>query len=320
MTNALREHQKPFRYFSLPQQPPVPTRRHAERVRFAIITSVRDLASEGVGNRRTTRPGEEVYVKGTLEYALEQCVRGKLAHFLELVLVITDDTERDMKKLASPLPLRPTRELPWIHPLAMRTRHGELVSSITRNIQSSYRLLPLSDKGGRAAEKRRFEDRIRSAMALHGAQVLVSDHFLCRVEHLISPQFYDLQNKVLNIHPGISDRYHRFRTPGATPYADAIERAQGLRGPAHHRTGASFHIMEQEIDAGPVMVDVERTPVGAHDEWKDLCARNYPLSKNPAFSEGLIHYAQHIYPRLEMIDLNILQPFETDQPLYDRVA
>ncbi len=318
--NTLREHQKPFRYFMPQGETPGLYRQRPERLRVAIITSIRDLIAEGVGQHKDTSMGEDAYVKGTLEYAIQESIRGKLAHFLEIVLVINDDTQRDMDKLGNPMPLRPQREMPWVHPVNMRTRSGELVSGITRNIPSNFRLLPLHEKEKRATEKRKFEDSIRGAMEAHDAQVLISDHYLCRVDYLIDDACCDLRNKVLNTHPGISDPYHRFRTPGATPYTDAIDRAAGRRGDIHNRTGASFHLMRKEIDAGPVLVDVERTPVFATDAWSTVCNRNYPLSKNPAFAEGLIHYAEHYYPRLNQIDLQTLEPYETDRALYEQAA
>lgn len=317
---TLREHRKPLRYFTRPGETPGVNGRRPEMLRAAIITSLRDLIVEGVGKRREGLFRETGYVKGTLEYAIEQTTRGKLAHFLEIALVIVDDTERDMAKLDNVLPLRPTREMPWVHPLDMRNRGGDSIISVTRSIPSSYRLLPLADKEGRATAKKHFEDRVRGAMEAHDAQILISDHFLCRIQHLIDPRYHNLSGRVLNTHPGISDRRHRFRTPGNTPYADAIERARGERGPVHGRTGASFHIIDDEIDTGPVIFDAECTPVYADDEWPDLCVRNYPLSKNLAFVEGARHYVTHVYPELGRLDLSSLEPYDTDESMYDRDA
>lgn len=320
MVLAAREHLKPLRYFTQPGEVPGLNGHRPEMLRAAVITSLRDLIVEGVGRVRNEGVRERGYVKGTLEYAIEECTRGKLAHFLDIVLVIVDDTERDMAKLGNPMPLRPQREQPWVHPLNMRNREGDLIMGITRNIPSEYRLLPLSDVAGRAIAKKRFEDRVRGAMEAHDADILISDHFLCRVQHLIDPRYHNLQGRVLNTHPGISDRSHRFRTPGNTPYMHAIERALGLRGPVHEKTGASFHIIDDDIDTGPVIFDAECTPVYPDDNWPDLCARNYPLSKNRAFVEGVRHYTAHIYPQLANIDWATMEPFEAEDSPYDREA
>ncbi len=311
-----REHQKPYRYFTVAGETPTSAAR-PERVRAAIITSMRDLIVEKFCVQPDADTSDFVpRIKGTLEHAIIQSTRGRLAHCLDIVVVIHDDTERDMHKLDNVFPLTPEREKPWVHPLNLRNRQGDLVTTITRHIPSNYRLLPLTDTEGRATEKQRFEERIRLTMEMHGAEILISDHFLCRIEHLINPHRYDLWNKVLNTHPGISDTRHRFRNPGVTPYIDAIKRARGENGVRHNLTGASFHLIRTGIDDGPVLMDAECTPVYPGDDWPALCRRNYPNSKNPVFVEGVLHYLHYVYPHLEKIDPEELQPYETDQPVY----
>src|SRR3989344_6480159 len=101
------------RYFSpsteLHFQPP------KERLRIAIITSIRDLLEEHVGTETSLPEGRTVYVKGTLERAIDELREGELRRYIELVAIITDDTEKDLKK--SGYPLQPTTGMPWVHPL-----------------------------------------------------------------------------------------------------------------------------------------------------------------------------------------------------------
>lgn len=322
MSEALREHHKPLRYFVPENEIPGAASKRHEKIRAAVITSFRDLIVEGVGTKRMMN-GREQYVKGTLEHAVEQCRHGALAHYLDIALVIHDDTERDFAKLGKAFVKRPGKIDPWYFPTNLRNRAGELVTHITRNIPSDFRHVPLKDPAfaqERSDRKLAFETRVRRIMELHDVNVLISDHFLCRVQYLIDQRHFDLRNKVLNTHPGISDRRHRFRTPGNTPYLDAILRARGERGAVHTMTGASFHVIDEDIDTGPVLFDAERTPVLPEDQWEDVCARNYPLSKNLAFTEGVAHYAHAIYPRLGSISIDALEPYETDKPVYDSAA
>ena len=86
-----------------------------ERLRIAIITSIRDLLEEHVGTETSLPEGRTVYVKGTLERAIDELREGELRRYIELVAIITDDTEKDLKK--SGYPLQPTKGMPWVHPL-----------------------------------------------------------------------------------------------------------------------------------------------------------------------------------------------------------
>ena len=287
-----------------------------ERLRIAIITSIRDLLEEHVGTETSLPEGRTVYVKGTLERAIDELREGELRRYIELVAIITDDTEKDLKK--SGYPLQPTKGMPWVHPLNLPIDGRTYALELYWHVPSRYRLLKRAEKEKRATGKQTFEAKIRSIMEFTDAEVLVSDHFLCQIEHLIRKDSYNLFGKVLNTHPGITQAHHPFEARGKEPYQKAIQQAKanevdpisGQRKPEseqHFLAGSSFHVINDEFDAGAVLCDTEMTVIHPNDHILSLAARNYLYSKPMAFRRGLMHYASHVWPRLSSIDWNNLQ-------------
>jgi folate-dependent phosphoribosylglycinamide formyltransferase PurN len=271
-------------------------------VRVAFLTSIRDVGTDD-------RNGSFVAAKeGTVEMegALERFVRetwhgGALFGLAELTLVITDDCERDMR--TSDYPILPCDDRIWIHPLGLATGRGIPVTKLTRNIPSRFRILPKDATLRRVWEKRNFEEAVLAAMRETGTDILISDHYMARIDYLV--EVLGLYGKVLNIHPAITVPTHEFAFPGKTPTADAIRRAQ--QEPSVF-TGATLHIMNAEIDKGPPLALIAGTPVYADDEPQWLRYRNYQASKLPILIHGLVHYIGRIYPYLGSINLSSLEP------------
>src|SRR5262249_12100406 len=115
---------------------------------------------------------------------------------LELVGIVTDDTESDVQKnkLGS-YSLRPKRGYDWIHPLDLKLGSISVVEDLTFHIQSSFRHIPLSNYT-RAYEKERFEDELYKIVAHTKPDILISDHFMVRLDKLLKR--YGLYGRVLN--------------------------------------------------------------------------------------------------------------------------
>jgi folate-dependent phosphoribosylglycinamide formyltransferase PurN len=295
-----------------------------ERLRVALITSVRDLVAERVGQHVPSPDGAGLYVKGTLERAIDELRGGYLARYVQLVAIITDDLEKDLHPKG--YPLMPTKGQPWIHPLSLRIDGRTLARDLYWHIPSRHRLLKLSDRERRAEQKYEFENKVRSILLSTDADVLLSDHFIGRIEYLIREDCHRLFGRVLNTHPGITHAAHPFKTRGLTPYQDAIAHARGYRvnpgtgaceplAAPHGRAGSSFHVIDRDFDTGPVLCDTEATPVHPDDEWLTLAARNYHRSKPLAFRHGLMHYTAHVWPHLSSIDWGQLREIHREEPL-----
>jgi len=270
-------------------------------VRVAFLTSIRDIGKDEKGGTVVaTREGPR-YMEGVIErFVTETRTQGALFGYAELAFVVTDDMPKDLQ--GSPYPTSPESGVPWIHPLTLKVGSGLLVADVTVNIPSVFRALPREATAERAAEKLRFERAVLDAMRMVKADVLISDHYMARVEHLVGS--LGLFGKVLNIHPAITLHGHEFAFPGKTPTRDAIARA---RSGQTVFTGATLHVMDGEIDHGPPVAYMAGTPVYADDEPEYLRYRNYQASKLPLFIGGLRHYIGRIYPHLGSIDLSSLE-------------
>jgi folate-dependent phosphoribosylglycinamide formyltransferase PurN len=277
--------------------------RPRQPLRAIILTSIRDVGvQENVG--QFERSGDpKTYTKGTLETALEACQDDRLGGFLEIVGIITDDREKDLA--GTDFVAHPSTVGRWILPRDMRTSNGTLASDITFNIPSTFRSLPLSDVTGRSELKRAFEGAVFQLFEHTQADVIISDHFLARIDYLLRPDAFNLSGRVLNTHPGITRADHPYPCLGNRPYDLARLHAKGwhqsddkklTRVPVHTWAGATFHIVTHEIDRGPVLCDAELTPVSPNDSDISFARKMYQTSKYHAFIDGIRHYASSFYP------------------------
>lgn len=283
----------------------VPAVQPQRPVNIAFLTSVRDTGTcDRNGTMIQTAEGMR-YMEGTIERTiLESREGGALAGILSVVAVITDDMEKDMRK--SDYPLRPEAGRPWLHGQDLRNDDDSFVigPDTTHLIPSNFRALPLSDTDGRAESKRDFERQVSQLMEQRQADVLVSDHYMARIEYLVNGTFKKF-GRILNIHPAVTIPGHPFRFCGKTPTQDAIDQA---RSGVDTRTGATLHIVDEIIDHGPPLAHIEHTPVHGEDEPQHLRYRNYQLGKLPLFIAGMRHYIENVFPYLDQIDLQSLSP------------
>ena len=274
-------------------------------LRVVFLTSIRDVgADEKVGRYSSPRDSGS-FLKGTIQAVVEESVYGSLRGVVEVVGIVTDDGPKDLK--GSGYVASPEQDGEWIFPRDLRGPDGELVGSLTRNIPSSFRELPMKDTAGRRELKLQFEERVYEVFQSTGADVLLSDHFLARLEYLIDRRSFGLSGRVLNTHPGITRFEHPYRTVGKNPYELMRHHALGLvlKAPGEYRrvaphpvAGASFHFITEGIDTGPVICDAEQTPISFDDPESVIVHNLYRTSKNPVCINGLLHYANTMYPLL----------------------
>lgn len=279
-------------------------------IRVAFLTSVRDVGAEEHVGRTINVVGNRIYVKGCLQHVVECANEGDLYGYAHIVAVINDDCRGDMSK--GGYPLKPRRGRPWIHPRTLKNSSGDLLTDITYNIPSKFRRLPSGDHVGRKESKLEFEKAIWEIIRQARADIVVSDHFMCKIEYLIDPSQMGLFGKVLNIHPGITRLDHPRPCRGAEPDEEALLHARGLVidpktqalviSEPYYYTGASFHMVSPDIDVGPVICDSEATRVSKRDSNETLTLRNYRRSKNPVVVAGLRHYISHMLPNLATLD------------------
>jgi len=232
-------------------------------------------------------------MQGVIEATAKESRRGGILHGLvEIAGVITDDVLGE----TGDYPVLPTTGQNWIHPLDLTDHQGRRIADVTVNFPSLFRKLPLADLRGRQQAKERFELLILQHMQATGANVVVSDHYMARIEHLVNG--FGLFGQVLNIHPAITIPGHPHAYPGKTPTADAIAKARKC-GSA--MTGATLHFMDTIIDHGPAIAYQCATAIEPTDESHHLRARNYPL-KCHVFVAGIRHYIQHLFPYLDRLN------------------
>lgn len=294
-------------YFGEPgllQRNTLPTR----PLTVVFLTSVRDTGKDDRNGRWVeVGNGSRRYMEGTIERTVrethpwyrgpsEESCRGMLAGIVRVGGVITDDTPKDMQK--SSYSSLPESGRAWIFPRRLSTPEGLLITDMTYNIPSSFRLLPKRAVEERWFEKLDFESRVLRMMRELGGDVLVSDHYMARIDFLY--QNPALFGRLLNIHPAVTVENHPFRFRGKYPTADTLARARSDRS-TQIQTGATLHFIGPEIDKGQPIAYVVDTPVYPHDEPQWLRYRNYNLGKLPLFVHGLAHYARNIYPYLDKL-------------------
>ena len=271
-------------------------------LKIAFLTSIRDVGvAEHVGSRSPSKPSS--YIRGTIETALEASKDSRLGGFAEVVAVITDDMKEDLA--GSDYTADPSRPGTWIFPRHARNARGELASTCTVNIPSTFRALPRRDVAGRREKKLEFETKVHEVFCQSGADIILSDHFLARVDFLIRQDCFGLLGRVLNTHPGITRHDHPYTTLGKDTYELMRLHAQGFRRcadaslvpvPPRDIAGASFHFITAGIDLGPVLCDGELTQISPSDSDDVIAQKIYRTSKYHVFVEGIRHFASNFFP------------------------
>lgn len=265
-------------------------------VRILFLTSVRDTGACDQNGVVVGTPQGPAYMEGVVERTVRATLSGgALAGLVEVAGVITDDSPLDLR--GSDYSVLPQAGKPWIHSLDLRGPDCRLISGITFNLSSYFRHLPLGAKEERRKAKKAFEFALLSKMRQLKADILVSDHYMARLDFLFPPVLPF--GRVLNIHPAITLENHPCCFRGKTPTADAIARAKTEAGV---KTGATLHVVNSVIDDGPIIALAAGTPVHASDEPQHLRHRNYQLAKLPLFIGGMAHYVGSIYPHLRTMD------------------
>ncbi|MDP3970131.1 MAG: formyltransferase family protein [bacterium] len=276
---------------------------HPDRpLRIVFLTSVRDTGACDCNGLNVYMPDGIRYMEGAIQRTVLAARPGGMLHgLIEVVLVITDDHPKD--KLRA-YPCAPQAGRPWLHPHDLRLANGQRVTERTINQPSSFRKLPKTDRVGRKRAKLEFERSVLTLFQEVHGDVLVSDHYMAQIDHLITAEF-GLMGRVINIHPAITVRESPHCLRGPTPTTDALVRA---RDGVHTVTGATLHFVNEVIDDGGAIAMTEGTPVYASDKPQWLRSRNYRLAKLPLFVSGLRHYVIRLYPHLDNLDLTQFTP------------
>lgn len=262
-------------------------------VRIAFLTSIRDVGGDDrVGQMVGTKNGPK-YMQGVIECAIRESLRGGALHdFVRVVLIITDDRPKDVEPHG--YDVLPVEGKKWIFPLGLQCDDlGMPARWLVENMPSEFRSSPKADPL-RAEAKCEFERKVLELMRRTGAEVLISDHYMAKIEHLINGEF-GLYGRILNIHPAVTNRDCPFCFRGFSPTADALRMARSGRVT---RTGATLHLVNEEFDAGPIIEWAAPTPVYASDTPEELRWRNYQLAKLPVFIRGLQKYVHETLPRM----------------------
>ena len=263
-------------------------------MKLGILCSIRDLGLEDKnGLVVNTRCSGRRYMEGVAQRLVKECRPGGLLGGLcEVVCVITDDRPCDLE--GSFYATLPTKGKAWIHDLDLTDHHGKSLVERTKNIASSFRCLPRDAVAERRKEKKALESTFLAIMRQFDADVLLSDHYMCMVEHLQTD--LGLAGRLLNVHPGITEAGHPFCLRGATPTADALKMA--ATG-TETWTGATLHHIDGgEVDGGPIIYAAAPTRVYPDHTPEALRYENYQKAKLPVCVEGLRRYALETHPRL----------------------
>ncbi len=275
-----------------------------EPVKMVIITSIRDVLGDDRNGQMIRTSGGPRYMEGATERLIRETRDGELGKILRIVGIITDDLPRDEQRLG--IDAQPKSGRPWIHPLDLRDDQDELVTreDFTHCVPSTFRALPINAVDERAREKALFEDQVLAFMREKGADLLLSDHLMLRAERIVFGTRGKL-GTVLNVHPAVTIAGHPFRFTGKSPTKDAIAHADAGKDTF---TGATLHMMDSEIDHGPVIAFSAKTPVHPGHDPMELRYDNYQYAKLPVLIAGLRHYIHHILPHLGDVNLNSLSP------------
>lgn len=252
-------------------------------VKIVFLTSLRDIALEEYNGQFLKIGAEKHYVKGVIEKTLEETqIGGSLEGLIEVKGVIVDDNESDLK---GKFPLLP-EDNNWIFPTQL------LSTACIWNIPSLFRKLSKQDVDGRVKAKYLFESLVFKKMQEIGADILIIDSYMARIEYLYS----FIPNRIINIHPGPTLLNKPFCFRGKDPIGDAIKFAKINGGPVY--TGATLHLVNENFDDGNYIAYICNTPVHEEDDEIKLMYQNYQKAKLPIFIAGLKHYTLKIFPYL----------------------
>jgi folate-dependent phosphoribosylglycinamide formyltransferase PurN len=262
-------------------------------LRILILTSVRDVGKCDLnGSTIPTMYGQK-YMMGLLEYIIhESKPGGKLYGVVEVAAVVTDDLPKDL--VDSPYSVEPALGEQWIHPLSLEFK-GQRITTITQNIPSTFRQETKPRTKERSEAKREFEAKVLEVMKWSDADIILSDHYMCIIEHMING--FGFYGRVLNIHPAITLLKHRCCFRGATPTADALKRAWDRAekdGVEDIVTGATLHLVNEEEDDGPVVYWSDATEVLSRYTPAELRLHNY-RTKFRVFENGIKIYTHEHY-------------------------
>ncbi len=253
-------------------------------LRVVFMTSLRDIVLEECNGQFLNINGIDHYIKGVIESTLEETTSGGILEgLIEVKGVIYDDTLDDLK---GKFHLLPEDNDSWIFPTELLSKDN------IWNIPSLFRKLAKDDIKGRKKEKYNFELSVFKKIKEVGADILILDSYMAKLEYL----FKFMPNKVINIHPGPTLAGHPFCFRGKTPYSDAILFAKNNGGLVY--TGATLHFVNEKIDEGNFIAYICNTPVNEEQEVISLMYENYIKAKNPIFITGLRHYVLKIFPYL----------------------
>jgi folate-dependent phosphoribosylglycinamide formyltransferase PurN len=252
---------------------------------------------------------------GTIESVIEQSLPGReLDGYVELAGIVSDDMRSDFRFRRSSqwsnYVADPRENGHWIFDRELALPDGSRAMDIVKNIPSDFRACSLSDKTGRAKRKFDFESAVYDFFKETEADVILSDHYMAKIEYLFDAQHFNLGGRVLNTHPGITHRDNPFRTLGNNPYVAMRDHAIGranrkgeyVRIEPHNMGGASFHFLTPAIDGGAVLCDAETTPVYSGEGDTTLAARLYQLSKRDVVLAGLKYYASSVFPYVRSLE------------------
>ncbi|OGG79914.1 hypothetical protein A3A39_03840 [Candidatus Kaiserbacteria bacterium RIFCSPLOWO2_01_FULL_54_13] len=262
-------------------------------IRLAFLTSIRDVGGDDrVGQMVATKQGKR-YMEGVVEHTLCETHPGGALHgLIKVIAIITDDRPKDLA--ACGYGVRPERGKHWIFPLDTPCDDlGMPAKWIVENIPSDFRSVSKSDPL-RPEAKREFERKVLEFMRQNKIEILVSDHYMARIEFLINEEF-GFYGRVLNIHPAVTNPDCPFCFRGPTPTADALARA---RSGKVTRTGATLHLVNENFDDGPIIELAAPTPVHMLDTPEELRYRNYQMAKLPVFIRGIRKYITETLPRM----------------------
>lgn len=264
--------------------------------RLVYIWSLRNAAADKAG-QYVQYKGAARYMASPLEHLASVLNEGPLGEKLSLEQVIFDDDEgspADRNKLAD-YGFSPRRGGTWFYPSGLAVQ-GRALNDLLSPVPSTYRRLPLNDPG-RVAGKHDFEERLLARLNALEADIVVLDGLLVILDELVRPGA-PFHRRIYNIHPGITRGESPFERRGAYATLDALYGARGEKVvdwqsmrkasvPVVSKTGASFHYVDNGIDAGEVVADVLGTDIDPEDTILELRWNNFHNSLFPALEQGL---------------------------------
>jgi phosphoribosylglycinamide formyltransferase-1 len=205
-------------------------------MRIAYFLSTRELAGEHIADPQTDADANAAH-RGNLP-AFAAAVRNGQVEGASLSLIVMDDDRplRDFSDLGLKMHLEP--------------------SSAFRRLGRNHPERPAA----KAAYERRLLDVLRG----YSIDLVVCDRYMIIHGPLMLEQYGGL---IINSHPA---RLPDLR--GATPTLDALRRA---REEGIMFTGNTLHIIDEKIDTGPVIRQIENTHIFPQDQHWDLRGRNY---------------------------------------------